>query len=163
MSEKAISDALKMFPYGFYALGSRHGDEQNIMVLNWVTQASFEPQLMAVAIQISSFSYGLIEHSGQYVLNLFKAVDQTAIEGFTKPRAKNPEKMAGAAISAAPMTGAPVLDAAAAFLECSVRQRVETGGDHDIFLAEIISGEVRKPGKADETLNLPEVGWSYAG
>lgn len=163
MSGNPISDALKMIPYGFYALGSKQGDEENIMVLNWLTQASFEPQLLAVAIQKTAYSYGLIEGSGQFTLSILRAEDQEAIAGFTKSRAKNPDKMKEAAVSPGPQTGAPVLNAAAAYLECRVTQKLDTGGDHDIFLAEIINAEVRQSGKPGETLNLPEMGWSYAG
>jgi len=163
MSEDLVSDALKMLPYGFYALGSKASDDQNLMVLNWVSQVSFEPLLLAVAIQKTSHSYGLIEKGKAFTLNIFHSADRSSIEPFTKSRATNPDKMKAAAITAAPKSGAPVIDGAAAFLEYEVRQKVETGGDHDIFIGEVVGAEVRKAGKAGETLNLPEMGWSYAG
>ena len=42
MDENAISNALNMIPYGFYAVTSRAGDDRNVMVLNWFSQVSFE-------------------------------------------------------------------------------------------------------------------------
>ena len=57
----------------------------------------------------------------------------------------------------------PVLDGAAAFLECKVVQMVDVGGDHDILVGEVISAEILKPGEVGDTLTLPDLGWSYAG
>lgn len=133
------------------------------MVMNWFTQVSFEPILIAVAIQKTSFSYGLIEKSGLFTVNILNSKDEEAIKDFTKSRAKNPDKMKAANISAGEKSGAPVLNAAAAYLECKVTQKIESGGDHDIFVAEIIHAEVREAGDASQSLNLPQIGWSYAG
>ena len=163
MAENQVSAALKMIPYGFYAIGSHYDGDDNLMVLNWLTQASFEPQLIALGLQKSAYSYALIEKSGKLVVNILRAEDQEAIAGLTKSRDKNPDKMKDAAYSAGPTSGAPVLDAAAAFLECEVVDTLETGGDHNIVLAKVVNAEVRKPGEAGETLNLPDMGWSYAG
>jgi flavin reductase (DIM6/NTAB) family NADH-FMN oxidoreductase RutF len=158
-----VAQALKRMPYGFYALGSKHGDDANLMVLNWVTQASFEPQLLAVALQKTSYSYGLVEKSKKFVLNLFLSADQDLVRPYTKGRAKNPDKMKDAKITFAPQTGAPILDGAAAYLECEVVNKLETGGDHDVFLAKVIGGAVLKPGEAQDSLRLVDLGWSYAG
>lgn len=60
MSDDKIRDVLRMMPYGFYSITSRRGDEVNAMVANWITQSSFEPQLVTLALQKTSYSYGLI-------------------------------------------------------------------------------------------------------
>lgn len=158
-----VAQALKRMPYGFYVLGSRHADDANLMVLNWVTQASFEPQLLAVALQKTSYSYGLVEKSKKFVLNLFLSADQDLVRPYTKGRAKNPDKMKDAKITFAPQTGAPILDGAAAYLECEVVSKFETGGDHDLILAKVIGGAVLKPGEAQDSLRLVDLGWNYAG
>ena len=163
MSEKPISDALKMIPYGFYAITSASGSDVNIMVANWLTQASFEPQLVALGLQKTSHTYGLVEKGKVFAVNLFKQADAEAIKPFTKSREKNPDKVKDAAYTPGPETGAPILEAAAAYLECRVVGKLETGGDHDVILGEVVGAGVSKPGPAGETLNLPELGWSYAG
>jgi flavin reductase (DIM6/NTAB) family NADH-FMN oxidoreductase RutF len=163
MSDNPISDALKMMPYGFYALGSHTDNDDNLMVFNWFTQASFEPVLVALGLQKTSHTYGLIEESGVFAVSILRKEDEEAIKPFTKSRAKRPDKMDGAKFTPGPQTQCPVLDAAAAFLECKVVKKLETGGDHDVLLAEVIHAEVRKPGEPEETLSLPHIGWSYAG
>ncbi|MCW5875192.1 MAG: flavin reductase family protein [Anaerolineales bacterium] len=158
-----ISNLLRRMPYGFYALGSQHGDDSNLMVFNWVTQVSFEPQLLAVGLQKTSHSYGLVTASRQFVINLFLAEDAELIKPFTKSRAKNPDKMKTATFRPAPLTGAPVVEGAAGYLELEVVNILETGGDHDIVLAKPLGGEILKPGEAKDSLSLPDLGWSYAG
>jgi flavin reductase (DIM6/NTAB) family NADH-FMN oxidoreductase RutF len=157
------SHVLKRMPYGFYALGSKHEADANVMVLNWVTQASFEPLLLAVAMQKTSYSYGLVDASKAFVLNLFLAEDKDLVRPFTKSRHKNPDKMKEAQVNPAPLTGAPIVAGAAAYLECQVIDKLETGGDHDIILAKVMAGAILKPGEVKDSLTLPDLGWSYAG
>ena len=47
MSDDSIRDALKMMPYGFYAFTTKNGDDVNAMVVNWVSQMSYAPRLIA--------------------------------------------------------------------------------------------------------------------
>lgn len=163
MTDAPISAALKMIPYGFYALSSHSDDDDNIMVFNWFTQASFEPPLVAVGLQKTAHTYGLVEQSKVFAVNILRAEDQDAIKAFTKGRAKNPEKMQGVQFTPGPQTGCPILPEAAAYLECKVVATLDTGGDHDIVLGQVVNAEVRKPGKPEDTLNLPQLGWNYAG
>lgn len=158
-----IVSVLKRMPYGFYALGSKHGDDSNLMVMNWLTQVSFEPQLVAIGLQKTSHSHSLVEASGAFVINLFLKQDQDLIRPFTKSRAKNPEKMKDAKISPAPQTGAPVVDGAAAYMELKVVKKLDMGGDHDIFVGQVVNAAVLKPGEVGDSLSLLDLGWSYAG
>lgn len=163
MSENKASDALKLIPYGFYALTSRDGDDRNAMVLNWFSQVSFEPQHIVVGLQNTAYSMQLVENSKKFVINIFHKDDAEAIKPFTKSRVKNPEKFSAASYSDGPVTGVPVLDNAAAYLECEVVETVDTGAGHSAVIAKVVGGDVRKDFKAGETLSLPQLGWSYAG
>jgi flavin reductase (DIM6/NTAB) family NADH-FMN oxidoreductase RutF len=163
MSDDPIKEALNRIPYGFYALTSRNEDDVNAMVINWAMQASFSPRLVAIGLQKKAYSHGVISEGGVFAINIFNAGDQEAMMGFTKGRARNPEKMAQANYTPGKETGCPVLDGAAAYLECKLVQMVDVGGDHDILVGEVIGAEILKEGNVADTLTLPHVGWSYAG
>jgi len=163
MSDDPIKDVLNRFPYGFYSITSRNGDDVNAMVANWVTQASFSPRLVAMALAKSAYSHGVIEAGRVFAVNLFNKADQEAIMPFTKGRAKRPQKMENAEYSAGPETGCPILAGAAAYLECKVVQMIDVGGDHVLLVGQVVNGAVLKPGEVDDTLTLPHLGWSYAG
>ena len=163
MSDNNASEALKLIPYGFYALTSRDGDDMNAMVINWFSQVSFEPQHVAIGLQNSSYSMKLVEKSKKFVINIFHQDDADEIKLFTKSREKNPDKFNDAKYTLGSVTGVPVLDAASAYLECEVVEMFDTGSGHSVLIARVVGGDVRKQFEADETLTLPKIGWSYAG
>lgn len=163
MSDDPILDVLRMMPYGFYSITSRHVDERNIMVANWEMQTSFDPRLVVIGLQRTSFTHGLIKDGRVFAINIFNQSDAEAFKPFTKGRAKNPEKVKDAVFTDGPETGCPILEGAAAYLECKVIEICNVGGDHDLVVGEVIGAGVNKPGDPSETLNLPDLGWSYAG
>lgn len=163
MSTDPIKAALHRMPYGFYSITSRHDDEVNAMVANWVMQASFTPRLMVMGLQKKAYSHQVISEGGVFAINIFNKEDQEAMMPFTKGRAKKPDKMADVAYTPGPETGCPILKGAAAYLECRVIQMIDMGGDHDLLVGEVVGGDILKDGEVTDTLSLPYVGWSYAG
>jgi flavin reductase (DIM6/NTAB) family NADH-FMN oxidoreductase RutF len=164
MSEDPIKDALNMIPYGFYGVTTSDGEgEVNIMVANWLTQASFSPRLVALGLAKKAYSHQLVEKGRVFAVNIFAQVDADRIKPFTKSRKKNPDKVKTATFALSPKVGCPIIDGAAAFLECRVSKIVDAGGDHDLVIGEVVGAGVLKAGKAEDTLSLPGLGWSYAG
>lgn len=163
MSEADIKKVLNQVPYGFYLLTSHHGNDANAMVFNWFSQVSFTPRQVAVGFKKINYSYDLVKESGVFAINLIHTEDQDVIKKFTKGRAVNPDKMVDAVYSAAPITGCPIIEGASAFLECNVVDFVDSGGDHYILVGEVVGAGVIKEGDVNDTLTLPDLGWSYAG
>ena len=163
MSDNPISDALNKIPYGFYALTSRDGEDRNVMVMNWFTQVSFEPQHIAIGLQNTSYTYSLVSKSKRLVVNIFKKENAELVKTFSKSRKKDPEKFEGLNYSDGPVTGVPVVDEAAAYLECEVDQIVDTGAGHSVVIARVVGAGVREEGEAEESLTLLDIGWSYSG
>jgi flavin reductase (DIM6/NTAB) family NADH-FMN oxidoreductase RutF len=163
MSDDLVKDALRMMAYGFYSITTHSGSEVNAMVANWVIQCSFEPRQVALALQKTSHSYLLVESGKVFAVNIFNKADAEAIKPFTKSAAKNPDKMKTAHYSLSPETGCPILAGAAAYIECRIVGKLDTGGDHDVIVGEVVGGGVQKAGDAASTLTLVDLGWSYAG
>lgn len=163
MSDDPIKDALRLMPYGFYSVTSRNGEDVNAMVANWITQASFEPRLVVMGLQKTSYSHGLIEKGRVFAINIFKSEDKEAMMPFTKGRSKNPDKMAEANYKPAPETGCPILEGATAYIEFEVVDLIDVGGDHDLLVGEPVGAGILKEAEVDEVLTLPGLGWSYAG
>ena len=163
MSDDKVKDALNMIPYGFYCIGTRNGDDVNLMVANWFSQVSFTPRRVALALQKTAYSHGLLEAGKVFSVNIFSKEDDAAIRPYTKGRGNNPDKMAQAQYTEGAETGCPIIDGAAAYIECKVVEVVDFGGDHDVVIGEPVGADVRKEGKAADTLTLIDIGWSYAG
>lgn len=125
-------------PYGLYVVGSRHGDRRNLMTLNWATQVSFEPKLVGIGVEKTARTHELIAEGGSFTLHTVNRDDRAIVRKFTKPVEHDPERrtLAGFAYHDGP-TGAPVLEQAAAWLACAVRQQVDCGG-HTFFVGEVV-------------------------
>jgi flavin reductase (DIM6/NTAB) family NADH-FMN oxidoreductase RutF len=150
-------------PYGLYVVGSRHGDRRNGMAANWATQVAFEPKLLGIAVENEAVTHQLIEGSGVFTLNTVARDDRHIIRKFTKPVEVDEAGMTmnGFAFHDGPATGAPVLDASPAYLECEVRQAVPTGG-HTLFIGEVVNTGFQ----ADEetpVLRMEDTRMNYGG
>ncbi len=160
MDDAAKKTALRMIPYGLYVLTARARDGAvAAATVNWVTQASFAPPLVAVGVKVDSGAHPIIKATGVFALNVLGKGQQKLAFAFFKPA-----ELAGGTISGEPFragtTGAPVLENAIAFVECRVVGAHE-GGDHTVFIAEVVEAGVAKQpeGRADDaTLWMKELG-----
>lgn len=160
MDEATKKTALRMIPYGIYVLTARGADGTlAAATVNWVTQSSFKPPLLAVAVKEDSGAHALVKASKAFALNVLGKGQQKLAFSFFKPAVVDGNKLSGEPFRAG-VTGAPLLESAPAFVECRVVNAVE-GGDHTLFLAEVIeAGVATAPsGRADDaTLWMRELG-----
>lgn len=150
---------LRMFTYGLYAVTARHGDEVGLMTANWLTQASFEPPLLALAAEAGSHTRRLIEASGAFAVNIYETGQRELAGQLGRTFAKHPEKQEGMAWKSGPATGCPVLEAALGWVECKVVAS-HPSGDHVLYVAEVVEVGLNREGTP---LTLKEAGFKYAG
>lgn len=160
MNEDHKKTALRMIPYGIYVLTSKAGDGTiGTATVNWVTQTSFAPPLVAVGVKSDSGAYSALKESGHFVLNMLGKGQQGAAFAFFKPASVEGDTISGEPFRAG-KTGAPVLTNAPACVECKVAEIVERG-DHHIVIGEVIDAHVEKApaGRPDEAiLEMKELG-----
>lgn len=160
MDEATKKTALRMIPYGIYVLTARGADGTlAAATVNWVTQSSFKPPLLAVAVKEDSSAHALVKASKSFALNVLGKGQQKLAFSFFKPAIVEGNRLSGEPFRAG-VTGAPLLESAPAFVECRVVNAVE-GGDHTLFLAEVVEAGVAKApgGRADDaTLWMRELG-----
>jgi flavin reductase (DIM6/NTAB) family NADH-FMN oxidoreductase RutF len=160
--DKLRRRVLWKMPYGLYVVGSRAGERRNGMTLNWATQVSFDPKLVGIAVEKEAFTHGLIAEGGIFSLNLVNREDRAIVRKFVKPVEVDLEAMTlnGIAFHEG-RTGAPILDQAAAYADCEVRQAVDTGG-HTFFVGEVVDagfqGDEETP-----VLRMEDTRMSYGG
>ena len=136
--DKLRRRVLWKMPSGLHIIGSRAGERRNGMTLNFATQLGFDPKLFGIAVEREAFTHELIAESGVYSVNFVSREDRAIVRKFTKPVEVDLEART---LNGFPFhdgaTGAPVLDQAVAYLDCQVRQSVETGS-HTLFIGEIV-------------------------
>ncbi|RMD92068.1 MAG: flavin reductase [Calditrichaeota bacterium] len=159
MDANAKKVALRMIPYGLYILSS--GTENGRVagrVVSWVTQASFEPPLLVVAVKTGSVVHNLIKETGAFALNVLKKGQQALATRFFKP-----VEAEGALLGGEPFhfghAGTPIIENAVAHLECMFVDAVEEG-DHTIVVGKVVDAGIAEmpAGRPDElTLRVQDV------
>lgn len=160
MDPNARKATLRMIPYGLYVLTAAHADGRvAAATVNWVTQASFEPPLVAVGVKADSHAHALIKDTRAFALNVLGKGQQAMAFAFFKPADRQGQTISGEPFRPG-ATGAPILTNAPAFVECALEATVEKG-DHSIFVGRVIEAGLVKPleGRPDDaTLWLKELG-----
>ncbi|HHQ47861.1 MAG TPA: flavin reductase family protein [Acidobacteria bacterium] len=154
-----IDDAgrlLGLVPHGLYLVGVSTGAERFLYTASWLTQASFTPRLIVTAVRRDHRGHRLIGEAGAFAVSFLGRDRQDLAEhGF---RAGG-DRLEGLPWHPCPVTGAPVVEAALGYLGCRVVRWLE-GGDHDLVLAEVVTGELFNE---DDLLTVAMTPWSYGG
>jgi len=159
MNQDAKKKVLRSIVYGLYAFGVRADDEMHAMTVNWVTQSSFEPPMIAIAIENESHSLPMLRTAGAFALSILPTGARQLAGKLGRSSANVPNKLQDAPYHAAPISGAPVLDEATGWLDCRVVSE-QPSGDHVLVVAEVVEAGVQTDA---ETLTLRETGFRYAG
>ena len=155
-----VHETLRQVPYGLYIVGVRGkvNGGMSAIAASWVTQCSFDPPLLMVAIRKPSRTYDLIKNGKAFSLNLLDKSEKRIVRKLEKPFRSVGEKL-GKVKHLEEETGAPILQEAFAYAECEVRQIYEPG-DHALVIGEVVHADVRSRGKS---LTCADLKWHYGG
>ncbi len=149
---------LRKIPHGLFICGVREGDEINGFTASWVTQGSFEPPLIVMAVRSEGSSHGIIQRTKLFSLNFLRSDQKDLAATFFKP-----QSALGGRFEAAPFKygeyGLPIIEDCIGGVECSVIGKV-VHGDHSVFVGEVKSSYLHQDCDA---LNLASTGWTYGG
>ena len=142
-----IDKALGRLSGGLYVVTARQSDGEggarsSAMVASWVSQASFEPPGITVAVAKDRAIESLMQVDDRFVLNILREDNhQGLLRHFLRRFPPGADRFAGVTVLEGAAEGGPVLGDALAFLGCRVAQRLE-GPDHWIIYAEVEEGNV---------------------
>jgi len=144
MEADAKKTALRMIPYGLYVMTTDNGKGTlSAATVNWVTQASFGPPLVAIGVKADSHGRQALKDGATFALCMLGKDQKDVAYTFFKPTVVEGGKMSGQPYHAG-STGAPILDSAIAAIELKVTTIVEAG-DHHVVVAEVVDAHVMKP------------------
>jgi flavin reductase (DIM6/NTAB) family NADH-FMN oxidoreductase RutF len=114
------------------------GEGPSGITVSAFTSVSLEPPLVLVSISKQSSVYQSLMRSKQFAVN-FLADDQEAVSDRFAGRHDVQERFRGIDFNPG-VTGSPVIRGARAVVECRT-WRVHDGGDHSLFLGEVVRAE----------------------
>jgi len=160
MDQELKTQVLRKMTYGMWVLAADAQGEREASAVTWVSQVSFKPPLVVVAVRTTTHLYKIAERSRAFALHLLSADQKALAESFTKPTAQTATTLGGQPFTPGTATGAPILEGFACWLEARVID-VAAHGDHAVFTAEVVN-----VGATDLTAMpfiLASAGWHYGG
>ncbi len=160
MNADAKKTVLRMIPYGIYVLTADDGKGGiAAATVNFVTQTSFVPPLVAVGVKTDSGAYAAVQAGRRFALNMLGKDGKGSAFTFFRPADVADGKLSGHPFRPG-ANGAPILDAAIGALECTVKTIVAEG-DHHIVVGEVTEAHLPAPpaGRPDAaTLEMKDLG-----
>ncbi|MFM7087491.1 MAG: flavin reductase [Cyanobium sp.] len=141
-----LDKALGRLSGGLYVVTARQGEGDSVrsgaMVASWVSQASFDPPGISIAVAKDRAIESLLQVGDRFVLNILREDNhQSLLRHFLKRFPPGADRFEDVAVLEGVAKGGPVLGDALAFLGCRVSQRMEVS-DHWIVYAEVEQGNV---------------------
>lgn len=133
MKEEWIK-SLGTMTYGIYALTTAHEERINAMIVSWVSQVSYDPPLIAIAVHPNRYTHKLIEKSGFFAMHVLKKNQKNLVARFM---GSDPDKKLQGIDWQPGKTGCPILKDCAAWFECKLNDRVQSG-NHTLYFGELV-------------------------
>ncbi|MEG4917869.1 MULTISPECIES: diflavin flavoprotein [unclassified Microcoleus] len=139
-----LDKALGRISGGLYIITAQKGEVSGAMLASWVTQASFKPLGLTIAVAKDRAIESMMHAGDKFVLNVLEEGNyQTLMRHFLKRFAPGADRFAG--VKTQPATnGSPILTDSLAYMECEVVSRMELS-DHHIVYAIVDNGRVSNP------------------
>ncbi|MDR5695975.1 MAG: flavin reductase family protein [Armatimonadota bacterium] len=160
MDPEAKKQTLRLLTYGLYILTAADKGEVVAGTVNWLSQASFAPPLVMVAVKRDSRLHALIEGSRAFAVNILGANQKEIASAFFRPSQVENGRINGYPFEPGPQTAAPLLIDLPAWFEARVTDTVKRG-DHTVFVAEVINAGLRD--LQAKPLEMWDTGWYYGG
>jgi flavin reductase (DIM6/NTAB) family NADH-FMN oxidoreductase RutF len=159
MDLKTKQKVLRLLTNGMYVITSRSGERYGAATITWVSQASFKPPLLMVALRKDGSAYQCIVESRVAVLHVLDVGQRDLAQKFFAATEQS-EGLLNGEPHREGKTRAPILENLGAYLECRVVEIVEKHGDHAVVILEAVEAEVRKDIKP---LTVTDSPWQYGG
>jgi flavin reductase (DIM6/NTAB) family NADH-FMN oxidoreductase RutF len=109
---------------------------QHGLTANAVASLSLHPPLVLVAVEKRAHSLDYLKKNRCFAVNILRLDQEDISRRFATP---GPKDFSGLDLTRA-TTSAPILSDCVAYVDCRVVE-ILPGGDHDIFIGEIVAGE----------------------
>ncbi len=129
---------LSRFATGVTVVTTVHGDEQCGMTANAFASLSLDPPLVLVAVAKQAQMHAHLTASRCFAVNILDQSQEDLSQRFAKPGPKN---FADITLRTGE-TGSPIFEAGLGWLDCRLHS-ILPGGDHDIFVGQIVAGDHR--------------------
>jgi flavin reductase len=141
-----FKQVLARFATGVTIVTVQHKGQKHGLTASSFTSLSLEPPLVLVCVGKRAYSHELICQSRAFAVNILGQEQLEWGRRFADPAVS--DRFAGIEPHLA-VTGSPILPRCLAWVDCRLHDAY-TGGDHTIFIGEVVAGDVAVVECADE-------------
>lgn len=142
VDKETFKDLMSRFPAGVTVVTTDHDGTRHGLTVSAFASVSLSPPLVLACVDVDAFSHDLIAGSKRFGVS-FLADDQEAISNRFAGLDDVEDRFEGLETSTLE-TGAPLLDDALAWMDCSVHEAVPAG-DHTIFVGRVEAAKLLVP------------------
>ncbi|MDE7299083.1 MAG: flavin reductase family protein [Lachnospiraceae bacterium] len=132
-----------LYPLPAVMVSCSENGKNNIITVAWTGTVCTNPPMLSISVRPERFSHGMIERTGEFVVNLTTKGLVRACDfcGVRSGRDIDKFKEAGLTACRADFVEAPLIAESPVNIECRVKQILRLGS-HDMFLAEVLGVHV---------------------
>jgi flavin reductase (DIM6/NTAB) family NADH-FMN oxidoreductase RutF len=119
---------------------ARYNGHVDGFIASWITQVSFVPPLVMVAMNPLHYTYDLVTNSNAFAINILRDDQAELVDLFGKSSGRKVDKFAETLYELG-TTGSPILKDCLAFMDCSVKWSKESG-DHIVVVGSIVDAGI---------------------
>lgn len=154
--ESGIIDSFRLIPYGIYVLTVKRGTDLYAMIVSWVSQVSYSPPLILVALRRNRKALPAIQESGLFSLSLLRKEQEPLVSRFKESL---DEPSFPFFFAQDDRRRAPFIKGCLSSWECRLTSTKEAG-DHLLCIGEVQTASVDGEG---EPLTTIHYGKTYIG
>ena len=159
MDARIKQKTLRLLTNGMYVLTSRARDRFGVATVTWVSQASFKPPLLMVAVRENSNVFRCLSESRIAALHVLGSDQKEIAQKFFSPTKENRNTLNGEPYTEG-KTSAPILKNLPAHVECKVVDIRSEYGDHAVVVLEVVEAHFHQ---GVHPLTVAGSPWEYGG
>lgn len=138
-----MRDLMAHFATGVTVVAARHGPLLAGMTANAIATISIDPPILMASIARKAETHGAIIGSHAFAVSVLAEDQRELADCFAQPTTATKLTRFCDAPWHEAETGSPILEGALAYFDCRLTERHD-GGDHTIFLGEIVAAGYRE-------------------
>ncbi len=138
-----MRDLMAHFATGVTVVAARHGPLLAGMTANAIASISIDPPILMASIARKAETHGAIIGSHAFAVSVLAEDQRELADCFAQPTTATKLTRFCDAPWHEAETGSPILEGALAYFDCRLTERHD-GGDHTIFLGEIVAAGYRE-------------------
>jgi len=144
MDQAKLTEVLDKIPSIISVVTVGRGGVENGLTISWLSQVSFEPPQIMIAVDRLHYSVEMLKSTKNFVVNLLKKDQRAAAALFARP-SRTEENKLDAVDYAEASTGASYFTGALGYLDCEVSAWHEAG-DHLLFIGKVVDAQLLHKG-----------------